>query len=253
MIGIATTVLWIFLIGFAASAAYSMKDLQLNFGNPTATLTPDNNLLLSMSVNVFNGGYYDIDRFRIETEVSDIEGTFVANGSTIIPLIPRGYPIASTHNVTLETEALFSQNENLLFNDSELRINAAVGMRLAQLIPVEASSNLSIPWGAPLYGFAIGEPSFSLYNSSHIEASMPVIFEDHAFFDVVGNMRFRMYNSTNSLVSQGEAVLNVPSGSGFNENLNLILPTSGTTPNGRWEISFETVVFSYGSLVISYG
>jgi hypothetical protein len=251
MIGIATTVFWIFLISFAVSAAYSVKDLQLDFGNPTATVTPDNQLLLSMSVNVLNRGYYDIDQFRVMMQISDVEGTFLANGSNVILFIPRGQPINSALNVTVETDVLFSQNSNLLFNDSELRINAAVGMRLAQLIPVEASSNFSIPWGAPFCGFSAGEPSF--YDSTQLTAYVPVVFENHAFFELAGEMRIQMFNSRNLLVSQGETPINVPSGSVFNQSLILPLSSSRTPTSGRLEISFETAVFSHGPLVIPFG
>ncbi len=253
MIGIATTVFWIFLVGFAVTAAYSVKDLEMSFGEPKVTLTSDDRLLVSMPVYVLNRGYYEIDQLAIRTEICDSGGVIVADGTTSIPNVPKDHPINSTHTVMLETATLLGQNDSLLFNDSELLMNAAIGMTLAHLIPVEASTNFSIPWGAPLYDFTVGDPMFSPWNSSHCQILFQVRFSNHAFYDLSGSINARLVDDANTLVSEGETIFSLPSGSEFDQGISMILPLSETVSRGYLEVSLETPIFNYGPLVIPFG
>jgi hypothetical protein len=253
MIGIATTVFWIFLIGFAASAAYSVKDVQFNFGQPTADMTVDNKLLFSLPITLLNKGYYNIAAFKVTTEISDVEGTLITRGSTLIPVIRKGEAVTATHNMTIDADDLLNGHQNLLFNDTELRLNGTVGLKLAEVIPVEASANFTVPWGAPLYNFTLGTPTFSTYNLTHLLALIPISFENHAFFDLTGTIQTSIYNSSNMLMSKGQTDVNTSQHAHYHENLELYLPVTSMTPSGYFQVNLQTPFFNYITPVIHYG
>jgi hypothetical protein len=253
MIGIATTIFWIFLIGFSISAAYSMKDVQFEFGEPQTGTTVDNMLFFSLPVTIINRGFYDIGGFRVATEITDADGYNITHGTTNLPLIRKNEPVTVFHNVTLNVTDMLQKGRNYLFNDTELNIFAAVGLRVAEVIPIHASTNFTFPWGAPLYNFSLGTPAYSTYNATHMRATVPISFENHAFFEMMGDIRVRMYSGTNRLIGSGQTLVQAPSGSFYSGSLDVFVSALSATPSGRFEVFFDTPLFSYGPLVIPYG
>ena len=253
MIDIATTFFWIFLIAFFASAVYSVKDVHFDFGEPQMHVTSDNKVVFSLPMSIANSGFYNIGSFNISTEISDKEGFTITRGSTFVPVIKKNIVVTITHNMTIDLNDLLQQDKNYLFNDTELKIYEAVGMRIADVIPVQASTNFSMPWGAPLYNFTLGEPAYAPYNLTHFRVTIPISFENHAFFDLVGNMQIRMYNSTGACVGRVRTSLEAYGNSPYNRFIEFYVSMTGTTPTGRFEIYFSTSMFDYGPLVIPYG
>ena len=253
MIDIATTFFWIFLIAFFVSAVYSVKDVHFDFGEPQIGVSADNEILFSLPVLIANRGFYDIGAFRVFTEISDSESFVIASGSTFVPVINRDNEVTVIHNMTVDVNDFLQRDQNYLFNDTELKIYAAVGMRIAEMIPVEASTNLSMPWGAPLYNFALGEAQYSAYNNTHLRATVPISFENHAFFDVAGNIQVRMYNNSNRRLGGGETSIVAPPNSPYNGYLEFYVSMARLTESGHFEVYFLTSFFNYGPLVIPYG
>ena len=253
MMGIATTFFWIFLIAFFVSAVYSVKDVHFDFDEPQVSLTADNEMIFSLPVSITNRGFYNIGSFNISTEISDKEGFTITRGSTFIPVINKNDVATVTHNMTIDVNGLLQRDQNYLFNDTELKIYEAVSMRIADVIPVQASTNLSMPWGAPLYNFSLAEPAYAPYNLTHFRVTVPISFENHAFFDLVGDMRIRMYNSTGARVGRGRTSLEAYANSPYNGFIEFYVSMTGTTPTGRFEVFFSTSIFDYGPLVIPYG
>jgi hypothetical protein len=253
MIGIATTFFWIFLIAFFVSAVYSVKDLHFDFGEPQVSVNADNEVVFSLPVSITNRGFYNIGSFNISTEISDKEGFAITRGSTFIPVIKKNDAVTVTHNMTLDVNDLLQRDQNYLFNDSELKIYEALSMRIADAIPVQASTNFSMPWGAPLYNFSLGEPAYVRYNSTHFRVTVLISFDNHAFFDLVGDMRIRMYNSTGVRVGKVRTSLEAYANSHYSGFVEFYVSMAGTTSTGRFEVDFSTSTFEYGPLVIPYG
>ena len=253
MIGIATTFFWIFLIAFFVSAVYSVKDVHFDFGGPQVSLTADNEMVFSLPVSITNRGFYNIGSFNISTEISDKEGFTITRGSTFIPVINKNDVATVTHNMTIDFNGLLQRDQNYLLNDTELKIYEAVSMRIADVIPVQASTNFSMPWGAPLYNFSLAEPAYAPYNLTHFRVTVPISFENHAFFDLVGDMQIRMYNSTGARVGWARTSLEGYANSPYKGFIEFYVSMTGTTPTGRFEVYFSTSVFDYGPLVIHYG
>lgn len=253
MIGIVTTFFWIFLIAFFVSAVYSVKDLQFDFGEPQISVTSDKEILFSLPITIVNKGYYNIGAFNLTTKVFDENGFAIAHHSTFVPVIERGVKKTLSHNMTIDADGLLQSEQEYLFNDTELTINQMVGMKLAEAIPVQASTNFSMPWGAPLYNFTVGEIKCELYNATHVKATVVISFENHALFDLTGRIQMYMYNGGNELIGEGQKAIEAPQNSRYESSMELYVSITEKPENGYMEIYFLTSLFSYGPLVIPYG
>jgi hypothetical protein len=253
MIGIATSLFWVFLIAFAASTAYSIKDLRFDFGEPQFAVTPMQELVFSLPIYIENRGYYSIGDFSVTTQFSGPDGSILTRDTTLIPIIPRGQSETILHNVTLDLNQLLENNEQYLFNDNELRVAASVGLKLSEVLPVQVATNFSFPWGAPLCNFMLGEPTIEGFNSSHQRVTVPVSFENHAPFDLAGNLQLKIFNDANMLLGENQKFFEVPQHSPYNDYFEFYIDAAQMTPAGSFEVSFLTSFFDYGPMVIPYG
>jgi len=153
MLGVATTILWIFLVAFFASAAYSVRDMHFYFGEPQVSITDNNRVVFSLNVTVTNGGFYNIGSFNITTETLNKQGIMIARNSTFIPVIRRGEQVTAIHNVTVNIDDLSQGYQNDFVNDTELIINEIVSMTIAEVIPIQGSTSFSVPLPASVYKF----------------------------------------------------------------------------------------------------
>lgn len=253
MIGIASTFFWIFLIAFFMSAAVSAKDIQFSFGEPQTGVNANYEMVLSLPISIANHGFYNIGDFNVSSRVTDMNGGEITRGSTFVPVIRKDEEISVYHNLTLNVNEMLQGRSNYLFNDSEFRLYEAVGLSLAQLIPVQAAANFTVPWGAPLYNFSLGDPQYSPYNLTHFRVLVPVSFENHASFDLVGHMQISMYNNGNARIGEGQTSIDTLQHSRFDDFLEFYVLTSGVTARGRFEAYLFSPLFNYGPWVIPYG
>ena len=257
MLTVATSFFWIVLIIFSITAIYSMKNMSLDIGNPQITITPDNEMVLTFPMEIVNNGYYNINDFNVSTEIQDMQNSTLAKGSTLIPIIEKGETLNTTHQMTINLTDTLQTYSYLVFNDTELRIPVTITMETAELISLQVSSNLTIPWGAPLYNLTFGTPEFTAQtgpNSTRFYGvSIPTAFENHAPFDLDGTIRLVIYNDRDILIWTTEIVLNARQQSIYQADLNLEVPATDVPANGRFEAFFETPFLNYGPLVIPYG
>jgi len=253
MIGLATTFVWIFLVVFLVSAVYSVRDSQFDLGKPQVSVTMENKLLVSLPINIVNNGYYDIGAFNLTTEILDADGFMIRRDSTFLRIISRGGKVTALHDVTLNFDDLLDSSEDYLFNDTDLTVAAFAGMRIAEFIPVQVSTNFSLPWGGPLYNFTLGEPERAGFNLTHFRVTVPMSFENHAFFDVIGNIQVQMYSSSDLLVGDNRTSIEAPQHSMYNGRVEFHVPITELTSRGRFNVYFQTSFFECGPLVIHYG
>jgi hypothetical protein len=224
ILGIATSIFWVLLIAFVVMAAYSVKDLNVDFGEPEFAVTPDGELNIALPLFVYNRGYYSLKDFHLSTVLSDAEGAEISRSVTIVPVIPRGENVKIVHNVTMNPLNLFEKSEQYLFSDNDLNVSFTAGVNFAELFPAEISANFTFPWGSPFYNFAIGEPSFEVVDFTHVTVSALMSFENHAIFDLAGNIRIELYDSEDSLLSESQTVLYVPQNSAHEGNIEFSVP-----------------------------
>jgi len=253
MIGIATTVFWVFLLAFAFSAVYSVKDVQFHFGEPQVGVNADNQLYFSLPISLANRGFYNIGHFNVTSRILDVNGSEIAHGSTFVRVINKGEEVTAFHNMTLDISDLLQRSQFYLFNDSDLTVREWVGLWLAEVIPVQASTNFTLPWGAPLYNFSVGQTTVSFYNVTHSRIAVPIGFENHALFDVVGAFQINVYNG-DMLNGEGRTDVAVLQHNRYDGLAEVYVRNSpAVTTSGRVEIYFSSSVFNYGPWVIPYG
>ena len=103
------------------------------------------------------------------------------------------------------------------------------------------------PWGAPFYNFALGEPSFGRFNFTHGAATVPMSFQNHAAFDLVGNIRTELYDSGNFLIGESQTLVSVPPYSSYDGDAEFHVPLNtaslSAVQNGHVNVYFSTSFF----------
>lgn len=250
-LGWATKALWILLIVFSITSLYSALSLGIGFGEPQVSYSEDA-MVTSMPFRIHNTGFYDITDLNVTTVITDTEGRAVSSSTTFVPLIAAGSDAEVMHNISLSLSDL--NLTALAFEDTNFETNTIIALKFARAIPVQMSTNTSIPWGAPLYNLSIGEIGYS-FNGTHFVGTADLSFENHSpFFNVTGTIRYELYNSGGERLSSGETTVDVPSYSGYQGQMRLVLddPTK-LTPSGEIHVYFDTTVFSIGPVVVPYG
>ncbi len=110
-----------------------------------------------------------------------------------------------------------------------------------------------MPWGAPLYNFVLGEVQYETLNYTHLRITVPISFENHSFFDVVGDVQARMCNSAGEAFGKGNLNVEAYSGSAYMGNLEFYVSVMEVSYSGYFEVYVRTEFFDYGPLVIPYG
>jgi hypothetical protein len=256
-LGIATSIFWIFLIAFIALAAYSIKDLNFNVGEPQFAPASNGQLLFSMPLYIDNRGFSDLKAFNLTTVFSDFEGSEISKASTYVSVIPHGENVTIFHNVTLDVNGLLGNGAQYLFNDSSLTASVSAGLTFAELLPAQLSTNITYPWGAPFYNFTLGQLSYRYLSATNSSVTVPMSFENHAAFDVDGSIRVELCDSAGSLLSESQTALNVTSHSSYAGDLEFRVPLNvaalSAARTGHFNVYFSTSLFEYGPMVIPYG
>jgi len=248
---IATLILWILLIVFAITAVYSVMNLDIDFGE-TQFFPSNEDVVLSLPFFFNNSGYYDISELNVTTRVTDYNGTLLALSETFVPLVASGSNVETVHNISIDLNDLFMEYTEILFNDSSFELDAFIALNFAHAIPVQMSINMTIPWGAPLSNLSIGE-IFVL--SDNRTVVIPVSFENHSYFDIVGTMQLEVYNDVDELVTSGQTDLDVPSYYGYNEPVEAYSSLEDVlklTESGKVHLVFEFPMFT-AEQWITYG
>jgi hypothetical protein len=257
MLGIATSVFWVLLIAFIVLAAYSVTDLRFNLDEPQLTIDPDGQLIFNLPLIIDNGGYYSLREFHIATLFSNTEGQELSRAHTLVPVIPSGEIITINHNVTLNVEDIYLNDDNYLFEDNELQVSLSVGLNFAEVLPSQISTNFTFPWSAPFNNFDLGQPDISRFNLTHNIISAPMSFENHALYDVLGSIDVELFDEGNSLVSETQKLISTPQQTSYDEDIELFVSIDDSSlnsiQNGHFNIYFSNLIFEYGPLVIPYG
>ena len=131
MLGIATTVFWVLLITFIVLAAYSVTDLRFDLGEPQFDMDDSGQLIFNLPLIIDNGGYYSLREFHIATLFSNSDGDELSRAHTLIPIIPSGEIVTINHNVSLNMEDIYQNDDNYLFEDNDLHVSLSVGLNFA--------------------------------------------------------------------------------------------------------------------------
>lgn len=255
-LGWATKIFWIILIVLVVTIAYSASLINIALGEPQTTTT-EQTVTMSFPITIRNNGFYDIADLNVTTFVIDQNSQTLAAGMTITRLIRRGAEETHTHSITINFTKILAQDDNLLFNDTTLTMYQQVSLNYAKVVPFSVKANQSMPWGAPLSNFALGQVTFRPYNSTHSYADVHFSFENHnQYVPVTGTVRVRICNSDGTRIGSGTTSVDAPPNTPYNGQLSILVrnPSAPTpTPSGEVRFYFDTSLFDYGPLVIPYG
>lgn len=247
MLTIATIILWIVILFFSVTAVYSVMNLGINIGE-VQMLPSSNGITFSLPFSITNNGYYELADLNLTTRVTDPNGTVLDVTKTFVPSIPQGTNVNATHTIPIDLDSILSMDYvPLLLNDSSFNVEIFAGLNFARAVPVQLSTNATIPWGAPFAHFSMGTISVSPHNSTHVEATIPVSFENHAIIDITGTLKLEVYNDSNEHIASGMASINAPSQQSYADSLRVYMrqqDISKLTSSGNMHIIFETPVFT---------
>jgi len=245
-LGWANAIFWIILLLFAITVVYSAVQIQPRFGEPSVT-NSNGAFVVSLPLSIYNGGFYDINRFNITTQISDNRGSAINRSSTLVPVLPKGENTTIEHRMTLSIKQAATSNLSyLLFNDSELNVEAIVKLVYANAFPIEISSNFTTSWGAPFANLTLG--NIVLISSTRV--SMPVSFENHSFLGMNGTLRLEIVDSTNNAVGGTSVAFDAPPETRFERSIEVTV--SGSPAQIREaRLYFETPFLEYGPVVFS--
>jgi hypothetical protein len=252
-LGWATKIFWIFIIVFSVTSVYSAMNVRMSFGEPQLSSSGEF-LIISIPLFINNTGFYDLSELNITVLILDYNESLVSASTTFVPLIPRDSNVETTHNVSMSLDDIISKAEIYLFNDTIFNLDMSMKLNFARVVPFRVSMNKTMPWGAPLYNFSIGQPSYDDYNGTHQRVTIPLSFENHSpYFGVDGTMRIEMCNASGGVIASGTSSLDAPSHSKYEGQVELIVDVLKLTPSGEIRFYFETSVFSFGPVVMPYG
>jgi len=248
-LGIATKILWIIVLVFAITGVYSAVNMRTGLGKTEISLS-NSTITLSIPFFINNTGFYEITDINITTYIKDHDNKTISTSTTIVPTLPPSNNIQKSHNITLNISNLTREFQYLAFNDSVFNTYTLVTLRFAKIIPVQISTNATMPWGAPFYNFSLGDISL---NYAEKRLIIPLSFKNHnTFFNINGTMRLKVYNENDEQISTTEVPIEVPAGSGFRGSVEMEVDLSKLTPEGQIYIFFETPMFNVGPVIKSW-
>jgi len=262
-LGWAITISMLIVFAFLVTAVYSVfQSVLMEQGIKTGGFQSsflNNTFVFSVPITVNNTGYFDINDFNISAVLKDANGTTLTASSVFVPEIKKGSSETRLYNLSMNLADIISNMAYLLFNDTEFKIDFSVGFRYAKALGFQlAMRNTSMPWGAPLSGLTLRGLQISSFNATHILVNIYLEFENHSFFDIVGNLLLKVYNETGGYIGSGIASVNVPSNSRLSgpipATINMENPLN-FTGRGSIEVFFDLPAYNYtlrmGS--VSYG
>jgi hypothetical protein len=247
MLKIVTIILMIIIVFFSVTAAYSALNLKVTIGD--VQFRPSTSgIIFSLPFSISNDGYYEIADLNLTTKVTSSKGEFLDLSETIISSIPKDTNVSDSHEVTIDLDdLLLLDQKSLLLEDSNFNVEIFTNLNFARAIPIQLSTNTTIPWGAPLANFSTGLFAFSNYNITHEEAIIPISFENHAILDIRGTLIIDVYNNSSERVASGITIINATSGSFYTDSVPVYASRQDgltVTSTGNLHMIFETLVFT---------
>ena len=247
MLSIATIILWLIILFFSVTAVFSVMNLGVNIGE-VQMLPSIKGITFSLPFSITNNGYYELADLNLTTRVTDPNRTVLDLSETFVPSIPQGTNVNASHTISVDLEDILLMDQvPLLLEDSNFNVEIFAGLNFARAVPVQLSTNTTIPWGAPFAQFSIGQISVSLHNSTHSEASISVSFENHAVLDIVGTLKLEVYNNSQELIASGLTAINVQSHNSYVDSIFVYVKQQDVLKiisNGNLHMIFETPMFT---------
>ncbi len=214
----AASVLALLVVGGAASAS------SLSIGTPT-TRAAGSLTEVVVPIQIGNHGYFSLSNVAVNVAVTDAAGAQLLAGTLGPFTVGPGQTQHVTASLVLSTAGLSAAAlQSLATAPQELTVSATLAASVPPFVGVTGSVGAQLSWGAPVSGLTVGQPSFSQYNSTAVEASVPVKFaNDNAYLAVSGDGLVTVLNSLGQKVGSGSVTLDVQPNSQFDQAVHLYI------------------------------
>jgi hypothetical protein len=211
-------VLGLIVVGGAGTAQ------SFSVGSPT-TSTAGGVTRISVPITLTNRGYFSLSGIDVQLTVSDSSGARLINGTVGPVAVSPGQTETFDAALVLDTSKLTPAELQALATTSQnLTVSATLSASEPPFVGVSGAVTASLKWGAPVSGLKEGAPTFSQYNSTTIEASVPVSFTNaNAYYTISGEGSIAILNSGGGVVGTGSVSLDVPPGASFDQAVDLLI------------------------------
>ena len=214
----AAAVLALVVVGAASSAS------AISIGTPTSQTT-GGLTYIAAPIQIEDRGYFSLSNVAVDVAVKDAAGAQLLTGTLGPFTVDPGQAKHVVASLVLDTAGLSSAAlQSLATTAQNLTVSATLAASLPPFVGVSGSAATQLKWGAPVSGLAVGQPSFSQYNSTTVEAAVPVKFtNDNAYLTVSGDGQVSVLNSTGQKVGSGSVSLNVAPSARFDQSVDLFI------------------------------
>ena len=214
----AAAVLALVVVGAASSAS------AVSIGTPTSQ-TAGGLTYMVVPIQIEDRGYFSFSNVAVDVAVKDASGAQLLAGTLGPFTVDPGQTQHVTASLVLDTAGLSSAAlQSLATTAQNLTVSATLAGSLPPFVGISGSVTTPLQWGAPVSGLAVGQPSFSQYNSTTIEAAVPVKFtNDNAYLTVSGEGQVSVLNSTGQKVGSGSVGLSVAPNAQFDQSVDLFI------------------------------
>ncbi|MDW7970622.1 MAG: hypothetical protein RMI53_02030 [Nitrososphaerota archaeon] len=101
-----------------------------------------------------------------------------------------------------------------------VQVLATINIMIQPFLSTIISTNMSIPWEMPYEDFRMGEPTISIFNSTHILIKMPISFRNTSPFSIFGKLSIFVYDD-GRIIGYGERIINVAPSIYYNTSIDL--------------------------------
>jgi hypothetical protein len=251
-LGWAIRFFWIVTLAFAVTCVYSAAQINVELGQPVP-LPERTGFGVTLPITLRNRGYYRIADLNVRTTIKGMENGSLPDATSYITEIHPQDERTVLHNIDLDVHTIIA-NPRYLFNDSELQLDSLIRLSYADLIPVRVETTIVMPWGAPLFNFAVGPIEHSSYDLVSRRVTIPISFQNHSpCMNVTGTMHIEVFNSRNQLLGEDTLPVDASPGASYSGEAEIAVQAAQATLTGEVRIYFETDTFHYGPVVTSYG
>lgn len=232
-IGWIATIVTIVLVIYLATAVYSATQIRPsgagNSGSPTS-LTGQNQLSVSTTVNFSNPGFFPVNSLSVEMYILLPGGGVFAHGGSPATSIPAQSTRTIPINITVALD-FSGPAAALVTHDARLPTDLFVNVTYASLFGAEIRVADNRSWGAPLYGLNLTPGTPVVNGNGTVTVPIQISFDNHADFDVAGTVSFSVRSSGGTTCGTGSLIVSAPSHASFSQPTPVTL-AAGCNPHG---------------------
>ncbi|MBC7113633.1 MAG: hypothetical protein H5T34_06450 [Candidatus Methanomethyliales bacterium] len=235
----------VFVASLVAVAYTLMQSVPtVSVGSPSQNIT-DGVLEVSIPVTISNKGVLTLSDIFVTLTMKTSDGTPLLEVSSNRLTLPPGgsgtLQVRATMNASMVDPELMML---IMTEDQEFPITASLKGSVQPFLNVIVSANDTLKWGAPYKNLQIQEPTFEVYDVTHILIHVPISFKNNStMFPVSGTGSILVVDEEEGReVGYGQAYIDARPGTEYRGTIDLYLEAPWF---GRPELLTQGLVKNY--------